>query len=91
MGLFCLGYNEAAAELGFAVYETRDKHPKYVPPLVLEHVLMLFQLSSCTIRSILPLLSPGYVYTTWVSDRFGAQSLSEPDRVQPGLHSEVRL
>lgn len=26
--LFCLGFHEAAAELGFMVYESRDKHPK---------------------------------------------------------------
>jgi hypothetical protein len=26
--LFCLGHHDAAAELGFMVYETRHKHPK---------------------------------------------------------------
>lgn len=26
--LFCVGFHDAAAELGFMVYETRDKHPK---------------------------------------------------------------
>ena len=30
MGLYCLGYVKEAAALGFQVYETRDKHPKYV-------------------------------------------------------------
>ncbi|EKM60729.1 uncharacterized protein PHACADRAFT_155836 [Phanerochaete carnosa HHB-10118-sp] len=27
--LYCLGFHEAAAELGFFVYETRDKHPNH--------------------------------------------------------------
>ncbi|KAK7694195.1 hypothetical protein QCA50_001375 [Cerrena zonata] len=29
VGLFCLGFIEKAAELGFAVYATRDKHPNH--------------------------------------------------------------
>lgn len=28
VGLFCLGFVREAAELGFEVYATRDKHPK---------------------------------------------------------------
>jgi hypothetical protein len=28
VALYCLGFVEAAAKLGFSVYETRDKHPK---------------------------------------------------------------
>jgi hypothetical protein len=30
VGLFCLGYTAEAAALGFDVYRTRDKHPKWV-------------------------------------------------------------
>ena len=30
VGLFCLGFVEEAAALGFTVYETRDGNPKYV-------------------------------------------------------------
>ncbi|EPQ61132.1 hypothetical protein GLOTRDRAFT_113578 [Gloeophyllum trabeum ATCC 11539] len=29
VGFFCLGYVDRAAELGFAVYETRDNHPNH--------------------------------------------------------------
>lgn len=29
VGLYCLGYVQEAAELGFYVYTTRNKHPKY--------------------------------------------------------------
>jgi hypothetical protein len=28
VALYCLGFVEPAAELGFSVYETKDKHPK---------------------------------------------------------------
>ena len=28
VALFCIGFAQAAAELGFEVYATRDKHPK---------------------------------------------------------------
>ena len=28
VGLFCIGFVDAAAELGFYVYETRDSNPK---------------------------------------------------------------
>jgi hypothetical protein len=30
VGLFCLGYASDAAMLGFDLYATRDKHPKWV-------------------------------------------------------------
>ena len=33
VGLFCIGFVDEAAELGFYVYETRDSNPKYVFPL----------------------------------------------------------
>ncbi|KAI0063199.1 STKc type histidine kinase [Artomyces pyxidatus] len=29
VALFCLGYNKEAADLGFTIYETRDRHPNH--------------------------------------------------------------
>jgi hypothetical protein len=42
--LFCIGYMDEAAELGFEVFETRLNHPKYVGKVL--HSLMAHEPSS---------------------------------------------
>ncbi|KAH9921391.1 histidine kinase [Fomitopsis serialis] len=43
VGLFCLGFANEAAALGFCVYDTRDKHPKHTRYSLFFHVLAMIQ------------------------------------------------
>ncbi len=40
VGFYCLGFFDEAAELGFSLYDTRDRHPKSVCLLVLSKVCL---------------------------------------------------
>ncbi len=84
---YCLGYSAEAAKLGFYVYNTRHKHPKYSTCLGNRAFLLtMVKSQACSIRAILSQLGYDRMSTQEKCRRGCSHHVSRPNRCQPGIH-----